>query len=254
MPRGLARHRRSPETVRTILADPGDGRGDQLDPEQVGHQCGKPLFRQQLVVQQIQHECADAFAVLHRRGHPVGECRACLRAAGDAAAAMRAVFGDDQWRRLGQIEHLPGDVIRRHRRGQRFAARGTQLWIMVDGGIGSFRPAQRLARMALLPAGPLARWFPQTADPRRLVQSVAGRWLAAVAAVQPETALQLRQPPCQHRILGAKQRILSTQGRQHRIAASRGCGVFSTGCLVAPCHRHVDLYSAVTCQCPPTSR
>jgi hypothetical protein len=34
-----------PETVCTILADPGDGRGDQLDPEQVGHQCGKPLFR-----------------------------------------------------------------------------------------------------------------------------------------------------------------------------------------------------------------
>ena len=67
---------------------------------------------------------------------------------------------------------------------------------------------KRLARMALLPAGPLARWFPQTADPRRLVLSVAGRWLAAVAAVQPETALQLRQPPCQHRILGAKQRIL----------------------------------------------
>ena len=60
------------ETVRTILADPGDRRGDQLDPEQVSHQRSEALFRQQLIVQQIQHQRADPFAVLHRGGHPFG--------------------------------------------------------------------------------------------------------------------------------------------------------------------------------------
>ncbi len=39
------------EAVRTILADPGNGGGDQLDAEQVGHQCSKALLRQQLIVQ-----------------------------------------------------------------------------------------------------------------------------------------------------------------------------------------------------------
>jgi hypothetical protein len=50
--------------------------------------------------------------------------------------------------------------------------------------------SQRLARVALLSAGPLAGPFPQIADPWRLLQPVAGRRLAAVAAVQPELAFQ----------------------------------------------------------------
>src|ERR1700677_3934500 len=92
---------------------------------------------------------------------------------------------------------------------------------MVDGGIRLFNLAQRLTRMALLPAGALARWFPQAADPHRPLQPVAGRRLAAVAAVQPETALQFSQPPCPHRILGAKQRNLGLQCLYDRIATSR---------------------------------
>ena len=45
--------------------------------------------------------------------------------------------------------------------------------------------------MARLPASLLAGRLAQAADPRRLLQPVAGRGLAAVAAVQPKTALQL---------------------------------------------------------------
>ena len=120
--------------------------------EQVGHQRGQTLLRQQLVVQQIEHEGADPFAVLHRRGHPVGERRPRLRAARRTAAAVRAVLGDDQRLRFGQIEHLPGDMAGCHRRGQRLAARGTGRWVMVDGGIRRLAPAQRLAR-----DGPSAR-------------------------------------------------------------------------------------------------
>jgi hypothetical protein len=67
-----------------------------------------------------------------------------------------AVLGDDQRPRFRQIEHLPGEVAGRHRRGQRFAARGAGLRIMVDGGIGLFNLAKCLARMALLTAGLLA--------------------------------------------------------------------------------------------------
>jgi hypothetical protein len=62
------------KAMRTILADPGDGRGDQLDAEQISHQRGKALFRQQLIVQQRLHKRADPFAILHRRSHPFGEC------------------------------------------------------------------------------------------------------------------------------------------------------------------------------------
>jgi len=146
-------------------------------------------------VLQIQHECADPLAVLHRRGHPFGERRSRLRATGGATAAVCAVLRDDQRPRFRQIEHLPGDVIHRHGRSQRLAAPGAGLWIMVDGGVRGFSPAQRLARMAVLPAALLARWFPQAPNPWRLLQPVAGRWLAAVAAVQPEAALQFCQPP-----------------------------------------------------------
>ena len=149
---------------------------------------------------------------------------------------MCAVLGDDQRPRFREIKHLPGHMIRRHGRSQRFAAPGANLWVMVDGGIGLFNPAQRLARMAVLPAGLLARWFPQAADPQRLLQPVAGRWLAAVAAVQPEAALQFRQPPDQRRILGAKHRILRLQCRHGRFNANRGRYVVSGACVIGRCH------------------
>lgn len=230
----------SAKALGAILADPSDGRGGQLDPKKVGHQCGKTLFGQQLVVQQIHHERTDPFAVLHRGGHSFGERRPRLRATGSATAVVRAMFGDKQRLRFRQIEHLPGDMGRRHRSGQRFATRSAGFWIMIDSGIGFFNPAKRLARMALLPAGLLTRWFPQAADARRLTQPVAGRWLAAIAAVQSEAPFQFRQPPRQRRILGAKQRNLNLQCRYDRIATSRGRAIVSGGCVVGRRHRHVD--------------
>jgi hypothetical protein len=96
---------------------------------------------------------------------------------------------------------------------------------MVDDRVGGFGPTQRLAPMTLLPAGLLARRFAQAADTDWLLQPIARRWLAAVAAVQPKTALQFRQPPCQGRILGAKQPDLSLQCRDQRFADGRARGV-----------------------------
>ena len=46
--------------------------GDQAHAEQVGHQRGQAILRQELVVQQIDHDGADPRAVLHRRRHPCG--------------------------------------------------------------------------------------------------------------------------------------------------------------------------------------
>ena len=169
--------------------------------KEIGHQRSQTFFRQQLVVQQIQHKSGNPLAVLRRGGDAFGKCRPRLRAAGSAMTAVRAVFRDNQRLWLGEIEHLAGDVAGRHRRSQRLAARGANLRIMVDGGIGCRSPAQRLAGVALLSAGPLAGPLPQIADPRRLLQPVAGRRLATVAAVQPELALQFGnaclQRPCQ---------------------------------------------------------
>jgi hypothetical protein len=178
------------EAFGTVLADPGDGCGDQMHAKQVGHQRCQTFFRQQLVVQQIQHKGRNPLAVLHRCGDAFGKRRARLRAAGRAKATVRTVFRDNQRLWFGEIEHLPGDVAGRHRRSQRLAARGANLRIMVDGGVGCRSPAQRLAWVALLSTGPLAGPLPQIADPWRLLQPVAGRRLAAVAAVQPKLALQ----------------------------------------------------------------
>src|SRR3954454_21131734 len=67
--------------------------------------------------------------------------------------------------------------------------------------------------MAGLPAARLAGWLSQVASPRRLLQSVAGRWLAAVAAVQPDLPLQLGDPLPQRRHLRRMTRLQS----QHQL-------------------------------------
>src|ERR1035441_5633726 len=96
------------EASGTVLADPRDGRRHQLHPEEVGHQLGKTLLGQQLVVQKVQHERTDPRAILHRRVDAIRERRARLRAAGHALAIVRTMFGDDEGVRFGQIEHLTG--------------------------------------------------------------------------------------------------------------------------------------------------
>ena len=121
-----------------IATDPRDGRSHQSDAEKIGHQDGQTLLGQQLVVQEIQHERTDPLAILHRCAHPVRERCSRLRSARGTAAAMRAVLGDDQRFRFRQIEPLPGDVINRHRFGQRLAARGAGSRIVVDRGIRGF--------------------------------------------------------------------------------------------------------------------
>ena len=80
---------------------------------------------------------------------------------------------------------------------------------MIDHDVGIGDLPQRLAFVALLPARFLAGPVPQARHPRRLLQPITRRRLAAVRTVQPEPALELRQPRLQRRILGL-------QGRDQR--------------------------------------
>src|SRR6516164_2657370 len=73
---------------------------------------------------------------------------------------------------------------------------------MIDDAVRLSNLPQCLAFMAFLPARRLVRWFAQAAHPRRLVQSIAGRRLTAVAAVQAEPALQLGDTGLQNCNLG----------------------------------------------------
>ena len=64
---------------------------------------------------------------------------------------------------------------------------------MVDDRVGGFRLAQRLTGMTWLAAGLLS----QALRAWRLLQPIAGRRLAAVAAVQAKAAFQFRDAACQ---------------------------------------------------------
>ena len=159
--------------------------GDQLHAEQIGHQRGQAFFRQQLVVQQIQHKGAIRVPYCTGAATPVGKRRPGSRAAGCAAGRPCARCSVTiSWPWFGQIEHLPGDMAQSPSPAVSGSPqRGADLR---DNGRRSHRAfrslAQRVARMALLPAASaLPDDSPQAADPRRLLQPVARRRLAAVA-------------------------------------------------------------------------
>src|SRR5579863_5052757 len=187
----------------TIAAHPGDGGGDQFDTEQIGHQFGQAILGQQLVVQQIDHEGRDPGAILHRRVDPVGKRGARVRPAAGAYAVVGAMLGDDEWARFGQIEHLPGAVARTHGGRHRRTAGRAGGWKVTDDAVGFGNLPQGLAFMAFLAARLLARRFARAAHPgRRLLQSITGGWLAAVAAVQAQLALKFRDTGLQSLNLG----------------------------------------------------
>ena len=108
---------------------------------------------------------------------------------------MRPVLGHLQWARLGQIEDLAGD--RRSRLGRVQKRRAASLAgsrHVVLHPIRVIAVAQRLALMAGLPAGLAARFAAQASGSPlrpRLLQPIARRRLATVAAVEAKTALQL---------------------------------------------------------------
>jgi hypothetical protein len=72
---------------------------------------------------------------------------------------------------------------------------------MIGDFVGSSDLSQGFAFVTLLPTRFPAGPFAQTRHPRRLLQPIARRRLAAVRTVQSETALKLGNPGFQGRIL-----------------------------------------------------
>ena len=136
-----------------VPADPGDGRGRQRHPEEIGHQLDQTLLGQQLVVQEIEYERTDPRAVLHGRIDAFRKWRPRLRAAIGAAAIVRTMLGDDEGPRVGQIEHLPCAVADARVLIQARAAPGAGRRIMIDHDIGFSDLPQGLAFVALCPPG-----------------------------------------------------------------------------------------------------
>ena len=52
------------EALGAVVTDPGDRCRGQPHAEQIGHQRGETFLRQQLVVQQVEHDGADPLAML----------------------------------------------------------------------------------------------------------------------------------------------------------------------------------------------
>ena len=102
------------------------------------------------------------------------------------------MLGDPQRLGIGQVEHLAGLMADRIRHRHRLAAMRTNPRQVVDDNVGVLRPPQRRAGVPLLAAGLASGRLAQARRPRRLLQPIAGRWLAAVGAVQPKPPFQLR--------------------------------------------------------------
>ena len=186
-------------------AHPRDGRRNQGDGEQIRHQLGQTIFGQELVVRQVDHHGPDPRAIPHRAGDASGKGGPGLPATSPATATMRPMLHDHQGPGLGQIENLAGAMAGGHLRRQSRTTVRAGLGIMIGNRVGFGDLAQGLALVALLPARLAARLLAQApgAPPlprRRLAQSIAGRRLAAVGAVQAEPALEFSSRAAQHPI------------------------------------------------------
>src|SRR6516225_521870 len=129
-----------------------------------------------------------------RRRHSRGERRLSSLAALRTAADMGAMFRDHGRTRLGQVKHLARAMAFGHRWRQRCPAALASIGIMVDHNIRRHHLPQGLARMPFLATAGLTRRLAQAHGPRWLLQPIARRRLAAVAAVEAEPALQLANP------------------------------------------------------------
>jgi hypothetical protein len=62
----------APQPLSARRAHPGDGRWNQLHAEQIGQEFRKPILRQKVIVQQIDHKGTDPRAILNWRGDALG--------------------------------------------------------------------------------------------------------------------------------------------------------------------------------------
>ena len=160
-------------------------------------------------------------AILNRTRYAVRERRPRLNPATTAAACMTAMLRHFQRTRLRKVENLTRyrRAHRRRSRQRRPAAPANRRNVIPDT-VRACRTAQCLALMARLtprlPTRLAAKALCATLA-RRLLQTVARRRLAAIAAVQTETALQITYPLPKPSVLQLKTRDLlsGTLGPRH---------------------------------------
>ena len=115
---------------------------------------------------------------------------------------MCAMLGDDERGWLRQVEHLAGAVAGAHGGRHRRTAGRAGRRIMIDDPVRLGNLPQGLAFMTFLPARRLVRRFAQARHPRRLLEPVTRRRLAAVGTVQSKPSLKLGDTRFQGRDLG----------------------------------------------------
>ena len=174
---------------------------------------------------------------------------------------MGAMFAHHQRRGCGQIEDLSDNMTGAVSAAQLVAAGVAAGRKMIDDQIRRGGLAQGFAGLPGLPdlpAGRLARCAAQAAGPRRLLQPVARRRLAAIAAVQAKAALQLRHAGQKLRVLRNKcgvlcnkHRVLRLQcGNQRQRSPSRGRKLVTKIEILGRCHQHLDSRKPVFRQSP----
>ncbi len=118
-----------------------------------------------------------------------------------ALADMSTMFNDNERARLGQIMHLTRRVMERHDRGQLAAASRAERRKMIDNFVRAGGLPERLALVAFLSAQLSAKPLAQASHARRLLQTIAQRWLAAVGRVHAQTPLKFRNPSLQASVI-----------------------------------------------------
>ena len=190
-----------------------DRRGGHLDTEEIGHQCGQAVLGQQLIVQKIDHEgresraycpgaltpsgnSARVFAPQAAHWQSCARCSVTTRGAGSGRS--------NTCRTLWPTLVYRVEAHAAHRAGRR---------VMIDNSVGISDLSQCLAFVTLLPPGFFAGTFAQARRPRRLLQPIARRWLAAVGTVELEPALKFGEPRFRR----------SCSARSAAISAIRSC-------------------------------
>ena len=216
---------RIPQTPRSPPAHRRQCRRRHPRAEQHRHHLRQPPLRQELRMTQPDRRIGKPRTILRRGRHAGRERRPRRLTATPAATRMTPMLRDLQRARLRQVEYLTRyRMTDRRRRRQRRPAAPAGRRNMLLKPVRAGRTAQRLALVPRLSARLTARLAPQatgSALRRWLLQTVARRRLAAVAAVQTKTTLQRRYPLNKTRVLLPKPSGLPLQTRDLLTRMSR---------------------------------
>jgi len=163
----------------------------QRHPKEIIHRLRRTLLRQQLVAGQICRRCLDAFAVLDRCIHSLGEC--CnVQPSACALQNLGLMLRNLKLRGRGQVKHLTAFTANSPSPTS-MATTLTHSLDLVFHDMIRIRPLlQSMSFMPRLSSAGLVTDDPQTSGS---TVHVTGRWLAAVMAVLCHLSFECRHIP-----------------------------------------------------------